>query len=1616
MEVEATSLGHAAFAPHDYETPQAPSPSPLNSPWPELESDMARLEEGATQLEQRRSPALPQSQNDDNLRAKEVAQQSPRYDAPYAVPPTSDTQFLNPKPQAETLSQPPSNDVRKSPKPPAKPISLAQSLFPEDFEDDVEQQEEVPAAGEQADQAQPETLPQTQTQIEQQTLAPTQDALPDLADQSVLDKPVLVPSYSLPESIDPLDQSVDPLDQSRPLQPQTPPKDYSELANAVADLNLPTNSLFPADLALASYEAEEAAPVQDAQNDPMQAFAKLQFPDGDFYVNTYAVELGRDLNAAKFERKAGRKHKMKLNRDVQMEQDAEMNVDDEGRNIARSNVSESGGIVGVNIDYDSEENEEAKRRKRKQFRSTNSSHSVDPTSLLTNPYDLSLDWQPQQDKPFEYECPFIPIHPQAGQSFKNISRKHIRIEYNLQKAHWEMLVNGRNGVFHDDSHVDRGSLVKLHHGSEILIQGITIVFKLPDNARVEEEEEEPAHILSDTDSSLSDLDSVASLGFAHDDDDEIGLSSEDEPLRLKRPAQKKEPLSRIVKLRFKLKKNFPAVAGLPVEKDDKKEREQEREREKEKKREREKVKAEIREKIKEKEKEIEDEKEKEKAAEKAKAKEKDKEKDKEREKERRPSKSGKQSIKADRPTRAEKAEKMPRTPKLDKVDKVDKVEKTEKVEKPVQKLALPQKVETSVAVETPKPVEAAAKTIAMPTQPEILTPMFEERRESAVATTEMPPPSHPVDFKHSVEPDSYEALQALQVTPSQTPPAVPADLPPGSILAGLAPEEIPQKRKGPGRPPKNGVMSKRDEAIIKRKTKELQKMGKIVPPLAELLALARAEGGSTTKKDSKPEDGREGEHLSQSVEIDPALMAIQEHNNATPSIEVKSEGGIPAAQPTPDKDANKPKRIVKSPSPQKPESEYTEEELKKPTQTYVVLIHEALSKAPTGVMDLQQIYDAMQKMYPWFKYRSTTAGWQSSVRHNLISSEAFEEAGKIGKGRLWKINPNVSIDKEKKRKAPTPPPDNRPPQQQQQYPYYPNNQYPYGHPGAPAYGAYARPSPYGTPYGPPTVQNGSRPPVPTPQQKPGTYYSPYASTTPGAAAAGSPYGPPSRAPYAPYPQPPRPPGNTYGQLPQPPQSGQPPNQVPGQNQPQHPGQAPHPPSGQPYQAPGAPNGQPQYAPQGPQQPPRPVMAPGPGQAPPPNQSGITSEKMIDNIMDYHKKYLSNFQGPEQEKARTVFRKATNRHIHKGMDHGPYESEEEEKLYKAIDNIITTTQAETAAAATAQPQTNGQGPVQGVPPQGQAQAGAAQNAAGPAPQPQGTPAQNPPPPGQAHPPAPQQNMSAGPQSINGHHPIQHVSSSEQALADALKTAMPSAQAFRQGAPIAPYYPALPNHQGIAPRPSPYGQPQGPQQQRMQPPSGQQQATYARPTLAAAPPAPQVQAPRPTFTAPSQPQSTVTTPGAPTQVAPRPVAPAPSQSIQPSPVQAPGQAPQQHSGPVSGQANQQLPAPAPVTQPLPASQPLQPSVSSQTSTPAPSIQQQTPAPVSESAATTPASVATQAQAVPTQPPTLVAAATPPQASVAPTPPADPNAHGGLKRPIEIDDDGDRDAKKQKNDEQT
>jgi len=888
---------------------------------------------------------------------------------------------------------------------------------------------------------------------------------------------------------------------------------------------------------LESYKNEQAA-TPEAQ--PMQAFAKLQFSDGDFYVNTYAVELGRDMDAMKHERRL-----KKMERRHRETGDGDGGVEDEGnhtdvgyaklledaRLMAGSNVSELGGIIGLTVLPGSEDEEKiARRRRKKALASNNSSHSqnqsIAPANLHANLDDSNVSTSilledSQTAATVSLECPFVPIHPSAGTSITGISRKHIRIEYNTEKAYWELHVLGRNGVFIDENRfVGMDEVVRLRHNTQILVQGIDITFKLPDNAREEEEyidsdDEALRDELGQSDSELSESRSDIEM----EERDSDATSSKDDGTPRERP-----------KIKLSLSKRGQALSG-----------------------------------------------------------------------------KSKKKTAADAVT----------TVKTEKMDEVGKGPDE----------------------------ETAQQDVTQPTAP-------------------------PVSEEEGVKPQPEVDADGNEI------PIIPADLPPGSVLAGLLPEELPPKRKGPGRPPKNGVMSKRDEAIIKRIKKDIQKLGQEAPPLPELLAMARAEAGSTTTP-KKP-----GESTGNDNEVTPmtsvAVMSTEATGESSALKTATTTEAEPPRQPTAaEVEAVKARKIARSPSPQKPESEYTEEELKKPQKTYVVLIHDALSACPGGVMDLQQIYDAIQKMYPYYRYRSQTQGWQSSIRHNLIGSEAFEEAGKIGKGRLWRINAKYPIDKEKKRRAQSPPTE------KPAYPYYQNGQYPNQ-----AYGPPYRPQ-YGSTYGPPsTLPNGARPPPSYGQQRNGAYFSPYANHPPGSAQP-SPY---SAQPRPPYTAPP----NTTGGQPVPPavQGINGSVKVPGQT----------PVAGITVQT--GPNKRPNMPPPARTtnvQPPRPGTSQ--GQAPNgPAQPVATEEPdpTIEEIMAYHKKFLGGYKpGADQDAARDLFRKAVARHIEPTKTHGPYVSPEEETVAVNIGEII---QRNKALKREAQAKAQAKGP----PPQVRTVAGSAVN--------------------------------------------------------------------------------------------------------------------------------------------------------------------------------------------------------------------------------------------------------------------------------------------------------------------
>ena len=106
------------------------------------------------------------------------------------------------------------------------------------------------------------------------------------------------------------------------------------------------------------------------------------------------------------------------------------------------------------------------------------------------------------------------------------------------------------------------------------------------------------------------------------------------------------------------------------------------------------------------------------------------------------------------------------------------------------------------------------------------------------------------------------------------------------------------------------------------------------------------------------------------------------------------------------------------------ETDYTDEQLQRPNANYVILIHEAIKDSKSGEMNLQQIYHAIERRYPFYRFKVSTTGWQSSVRHNLQQNEAFIKVRREGKGYVWGVNPNVTVEKEKRKRV-TPPPQHR---------------------------------------------------------------------------------------------------------------------------------------------------------------------------------------------------------------------------------------------------------------------------------------------------------------------------------------------------------------------------------------------------------------------------------------------------------------------------------------------------------------------------------------------------------------------------------------------------------------
>ncbi|KAI4091841.1 MAG: hypothetical protein LQ339_008061 [Xanthoria mediterranea] len=239
------------------------------------------------------------------------------------------------------------------------------------------------------------------------------------------------------------------------------------------------------------------------------------------------------------------------------------------------------------------------------------------------------------------------------------------------------------------------------------------------------------------------------------------------------------------------------------------------------------------------------------------------------------------------------------------------------------------------------------------------------------------------------------------------------------------PAAPPPKRKGPGRPPKNGIISKRAQAELAKQAREAAKSSEqgeadANPGRSKGKSIPISTGAKQVESNLQPNGKRKYKKRKSKIAPEGGEpQAVRESTEHTESVPPE-QNAAPAPPPKPPKPV-KPPKPPRSPSPVFDEATLTPEQLAKPSSSYVILIQEALTNSATGQMSLPQIYRAIERKYPFYKLRVQTTGWQSSVRHNLSQHPAFCKIERDGKGWMWGLVPGVSIEKEKKRRF-TPPP------------------------------------------------------------------------------------------------------------------------------------------------------------------------------------------------------------------------------------------------------------------------------------------------------------------------------------------------------------------------------------------------------------------------------------------------------------------------------------------------------------------------------------------------------------------------------------------------------------------
>ncbi|RDA95872.1 hypothetical protein CP533_5143 [Ophiocordyceps camponoti-saundersi (nom. inval.)] len=230
----------------------------------------------------------------------------------------------------------------------------------------------------------------------------------------------------------------------------------------------------------------------------------------------------------------------------------------------------------------------------------------------------------------------------------------------------------------------------------------------------------------------------------------------------------------------------------------------------------------------------------------------------------------------------------------------------------------------------------------------------------------------------------------------------------------------PPKKRGPGRPPKNGIMSKREQRLLKKQQqlqqqeqKQLEQQQRLQQQQQDGVADEALPQAPSTEPPLKRKVGRPRKHpLPEDGGGD-----RPEKRRYKPRKPKNEDGAVGSDAERRAREKKDRKARPKSPPLELKMENYSEEQLQKPNKNYGILIDEALAAAGPDGLTLKQIYKRICQRYPWFHFHTETKGWESSVRHNLIGNEAFKKDESTNR---WSRNHEIALDAGKKRKVASP--------------------------------------------------------------------------------------------------------------------------------------------------------------------------------------------------------------------------------------------------------------------------------------------------------------------------------------------------------------------------------------------------------------------------------------------------------------------------------------------------------------------------------------------------------------------------------------------------------------------